>query len=95
MFKNKFLWFVLGLVIVFFQSFFLISWPAFLWLLGLNWFFNKPWFLVIGLGLVNDLLQLLFLGKSMLIFLIFSLFVQLLKKILGWSKTYRIKVSDF
>lgn len=95
MLRNKFFWFILGIIIVFGQSFFLISWPVYLWLIGLNWFFNQPWFLVLGLGLLNDLLQLNFLGKGMLVFLVFSLLIQMLKQVLGWSKSYQVKVSDF
>lgn len=95
MLKNKLLWFLLGVVIILGQSFFLINWPMYLWLVGLNWFFKKPWFLVLGLGLINDLFQLRFLGTSMLVFLVFSLLTQVLKQILGWSKPYQVKVSGF
>ena len=93
--KNRFFWFVLGLGVVFVQSFFLISWPVFLLLVAVNWFFDSPWFISLGLGFVNDLFQLNFLGHSMLVFLVFSLILQVIKQILGWSKTYQIKVSDF
>lgn len=95
MYKSKLFWLLGGAVIIFGQSFFLISWPIYLWLIGLNWFFKQPWFLVLGLGLVNDLFQLHFLGRSMLGFLIFSLLIQVLKQVLGWSKSYQVKVSDF
>jgi hypothetical protein len=95
MLQKKIFWLTFGLIIVFIQSFFLISWPMYFWLIGLNWFFKKPWFLVLGLGLINDLLQLHFLGRSMMVFLVLSLIIQVLKQILGWSKSYQVKVSGF
>ena len=88
-------WFLLGLILVLIQSFFLIYWPIFLLLIAVNWFFDSPWFLVLSLGFLNDLLQLNFLGKTMFVFLVFSLFIQVLKQVLGWSKTYQVKVSEF
>jgi len=93
--KKKLFWTVTGLLLVFFQSFFIINWPAFLWVVLLTWIKPDPWWIVFAIGLVNDLLLVNPSGKSVLIYLGLSLIVIWVKRIFGLGQKLEVKVNGF
>jgi len=88
--NNKDLFLLLvGLVIIFSQSLFLVLWPLLILFSLISWQ-KESWWLIFLLGLINDLFFLEPLGKTLFLSLPVILIVMLLKKLFSFAKTPKI-----
>ena len=93
--KKFFFWVLLGLTFSFIQSFSLSRLLVALWVVVLSWKENEPWWLILAVGVFDDLLLLEPIGKGVLYYLALSLVVKWLKRLLGLGKKVRVKVNGF
>lgn len=93
--KKFFFWLLLGLTLSFIQSFYLSRLLVSFWVVALSWREDEPWWLILAVGVFDDLLLLEPVGKGVLIYLGLSLVVKWLKGLLGLGKEVNVKVSDF
>ncbi len=88
-------WFGLGIILVFFQSFFLALGLTIIWAVVVSWKIKEPWWLLFGIGILTDLFYLTPLGKTSLILIAVGLVTKYFKNILGFQESYKMKVSRF
>jgi len=93
--KRFLLWLLSGLALSFIQSFYLSHLLVGFWVIILSWREEEPWWLILVVGVFDDLLQLEPVGKGVLIYLGLSLGVIWLKRLLGLGKKISVKVNDF
>ncbi|MFH1561139.1 MAG: hypothetical protein ABID04_00990 [Patescibacteria group bacterium] len=72
---------VFGLVLSFVQSFFFVAWPLLIWTAFLVWKDDDWWYLIIPIGLFNDLLAFNPLGQSVFYCFLVVIFSWWLKRV--------------
>ena len=102
--KRGVAWGLIGLTLIFIQSFFLFRWLGLSWTIIFIWMEDsrspkqgpvQPEWLILFIGLVDDLFLMEPFGKGVLIYLAAALVIRIIKKIMGLGKSVKIKVKNF
>lgn len=92
---SKSIYFFVGIILIFVQSFFLALGLTIIWAVVVSWKIDKPWWLLFGIGLLTDIFYLTPWGKTSIILIALGLVAKYLKTVLGFKESYKMKVSRF
>lgn len=93
--KQIIIWCLMGLVLIFLQSFFLRRWLVLPLVVVLSWKEDEPWRPILIISLIDDLFLAQTFGKGLIIYLITAFLVRGGKRITGLGKSVRVKVNHF